>query len=136
MESNLGANKRINTQADAIVIFIQRLDIEMIELILDENRTYQNYKKAIFIQKLASAFNDFILAGDKFLHCYNGYCNSKFCHYKCIGFSFVGNNSGNYLDLIVNIKDGFVYDIYECILFNCLDSLVIKNKRIEINKIL
>lgn len=137
-------NERINTddngnvplknQADAILYFLQRLDIDMVDSILNNEYTYQQHQKSIFIEKLDVAFDEFLNAGDTYLNRYNGFCNSKTCNHKCKGFSFVGNKSGNYFDLIMDIKDGVVMDIYECINFKCETKSVKKNECIEIDK--
>ena len=124
----------LKTQAGAVIYFLQRIDIEMISEILEDNRTYQDLEKCIFIHKLDNALNEFIEAGDTFLNCCSGFCNEKICNYKCSGFSFIGNHSNNYLDLIIDIKDGVVRDIYECSGFSIPQAGVQKKKRIKIDK--
>lgn len=124
----------LKTQAEAVIYFLQRLDINMIKIILEDNRTYQNFKKPLFIKKLRNALDEFIQSGDTFLNLYNGVCNAKECNFNCKGYSFVGNNSNNYFDLIIDIKDGVVHDIYECVNFKCENQKLIKKKCIEIDK--
>ncbi len=41
---------KLITQVDAIIYFIQKLDAEMVSDILDDNLTYQEFPKHIFIQ--------------------------------------------------------------------------------------
>ncbi len=125
---------KIQTQADAILYFLQRLDIEMVSDILDDNRTYQDFKKYIFIHKLGNALSEFIAASDTFLNCYSGFCNAEICNFKCSGFSFIGNNSKNYLNLIIDIKDGIVFDMYECSSFKNNVSGIEKSHQIKIDK--
>ena len=134
MESNIQTYKDIKTQSDAVLHFLQHLDIEMIDSVLEPNRTYQDFEKYTFVQKLGYALDEFIQSGDTYLNSFSGQCNSEICNYKCKGFTFIGNNSGNYFDLIIDIKEGVVQDIYECSLFKCFNQLVSKNKRIEIDK--
>lgn len=134
MESNIQTYKDIKTQSDAVLHFLQRLDIEMIDSVLEPNRTYQDFEKNTFVQKLGYALDEFIQSGDTYLNRFPGQCNSEICNYKCKGFTFIGNNSGNYFDLIIDIKEGVVQDIYECSLFKCFNQIVSKNKRIEIDK--
>lgn len=133
MESNIQKYKHIKTQSDAVLHFLQHLDIEMIDSVLEPDRTYQDFEKHSFIQKLGSALNEFIQSGDTYLHCYPGHCNSKICNYKCKGFSFIGNHSGNYFDLIVDVKDGIVQDMYECTDFNAAIGNVDRKRRIKID---
>ena len=134
MESKIQIYKDIKTQSDAVLHFLQHLDIEMIDSVLEPNRTYQDFEKHIFIQKLGYALDTFIQSGDTYLNRYPGQCNSEICNFKCKGFTFIGNNSGNYFDLIIDIKDGVVIDVYECTEFKTLDFSKSKHKRIKINK--
>jgi hypothetical protein len=124
----------LKTQADAVLYFLQRLDIDMVSSVLEDNRIYQNFTKPLFIKKLDAALDEFIEAGDTYLNRFNGACNSKSCNYKCKGYSFIGNNSGNYFDLIVDVKGGTVIDIYECIKFKAEIKGAKKNSRIAIDK--
>jgi hypothetical protein len=124
----------MKTQSVVDLDFLQQLDIGMIESALQPNRTYQNFDKYTFIQKLGAALDEFIQSGDTFLLRYPGFCNAKTCKYKYKGFTFIGNNSGNFFNLIVDIKDGVVQDIFECKKFKCLSQIVSKNICIEIDK--
>lgn len=133
MESNIQTYKKIKTQSDAVLHFLQNLDIEMIDNVLDSKRTYQNFEKQEFIQKLESALDEFIQSGDTYLNRFSGHCNSKICNFKCKGFTFIGNNSSNYFDLIIDIKEGVVQDIYECEQFKTFNFLGSKLKRIKID---
>lgn len=134
MESNIQTYKDIKTQSDAVLHFLQHLDIEMIDSVLEPNRTYQDFEKNTFVQKLGYALDEFIQSGDTYLNRFPGQCNSEICNFKCKGFSFIGNNSGNYFDLIIDIKEGVVQDIYECTVFQSLIEKLSRNRRIEIDK--
>jgi hypothetical protein len=124
----------LQTQVDAVLYFLQRLDTNMVSTVLEDYRTYQNFAKPLFIKKLDDALDEFIEVGDTYLNRYEGFCNSKSCNYKCKGYSFVGNNSGNYFDLIIDVKDGVVHDIYECFSFQCENPGIEKNQFIVIDK--
>lgn len=125
---------KIETQAQAVIYFIQQLDIEMVDDILEDNRTYQDFKKSIFIWKLRNALDEFIRGGDTFLHAYTGTCNEKSCHYKCGGISFIGNKTYNYVDMVIEIKDGIIQDMYECSLFKRTHPGIVRQNRIWIDK--
>ena len=133
---NLNENGTIalKTQVEAILYFLQRLDIDMVSSVLEDTRTYQDFAKLLFIKKLDNALDKFIEAGDTYLNRYKGSCDSKSCNNKCKGYSFVGNNSGNYFDLIIEVKDELVNDIYECPSFKCEDERIHKNENILIDK--
>ena len=133
MKENTLNKGSLHTQADAVIYFFQRLDIDMVSDILEDNRTYQDFVKPLFIHKLGNAFDEFRKAGDIFLQCHSGFCNSNLCNYKCSGFSFTGNFSGNYLDMIIEIKDGIVQDMYECSEFKMQQKGIKKNKRVVLH---
>ena len=133
MKENTLNKGSLHTQADAVIYFFQRLDVDMISDILEDNRTYQEFVKSLFVHKLGNAFDEFIKAGDTFLQCHRGFCNSKLCNYKCNGFSFTGNFSANYLDMIIEIKDGIVQDMYECSEFKMQVKGIKKNERIVLH---
>ena len=124
----------LKTQADAVLYFLQCLDIAKVSNVLDDKKTYQNFEKPLFIKKLGSALDEFIEAGDTYLNRYEGVCNSKTCNFNCKGFSFVGNKSEDYLDLIIDIQDGVVLDIYECFSFKCENQEIQKNEYIGLDK--
>mgnify|MGYP001023611477 FL=1 len=60
MESKIQTYKDIKTQSDAVLYFLQHLDIEMIDSVLEPNRTYQDFEKGVFIKKLDCALDEFI----------------------------------------------------------------------------
>ena len=123
----------LKTQSDAVLYFLQKLDVDMVNSILDDNRTYQDFEKKKFIQKLHDAINEFLNSGDTFLNKHSGRCNSEYCNYNCTGYSFIGNKSSNYIDIIFDIKEGAVLDIYECSEFKCDEKGLTKNIQIEID---
>ena len=124
----------LQTQADAVLYFLQRLDIEMLDMILEDNRTYQNFDKPLFIEKLGNAFDKFIEKGNTYLNRHEGFCNAESCNFKCKGFSFIGNESGHCFDLIIDSKDGVVHDIYECIRFENYNQNLERSYRITIDE--
>ncbi len=120
----------LTTQADAVIYFIKKMDVEMVDTLLDNDYTYQNMPKDVFINKLTETIQSFEYAGDDYLEAFRGCC--KGCHYSCKGYAFIGNNSGNYLNLIIEIKKGQVVDIYDCALFKT-DIPVERKQRIRID---
>ena len=85
---NLNENGTIalKTQVEAILYFLQRLDIDMVSSVLEDTRTYQDFAKPLFIKKLDNALDKFIEAGDTYLNRYKGSCDSKSCNYNCKGY--------------------------------------------------
>ena len=64
------------TQEDAVIHFIQQLDIDMINTLIDEGRTYQDMEKHVFVRKLGYAFDEFIDSGETSLNCTSGQCDA------------------------------------------------------------
>jgi hypothetical protein len=126
--------KPINCQADAVFHFLEQMDAEMLNDILHDDRTYQDFQKDVFIQKLDGAFEVFKNAGDSLLSRHYGKCSEFGCNAGCEGFSFVGNMSGHYMDLIIEVKEGEVLDIYECLKFNDKACDIAKSSRVCIDK--
>lgn len=119
----IGINDRgkipLQTQAEAVLYFFQRMDIDMLKLLLDNENTYQDFKKKDFLNKLDLAFDNLLQVGNTYLNTYEGICNSETCNFKCKGYSFVGNVTNDYMDFIFDIRDNRVFDMYECSQFKC-----------------
>lgn len=134
MKQNENTLDHIKTHADAVIHFIKNLDIDMVDDLLDEKYTYQDLKKNIFIQQFSVAFDEFIAAGDKQLEVSNGFCNEVICNNQCSGYRFSSKRSGLYFDLIIDIKEGQVTDIYECKSFSSLAADLRVRKRVLIDR--
>ncbi|MFM7195901.1 MAG: hypothetical protein ACKOYP_14120 [Bacteroidota bacterium] len=133
MASDRPATKTLNTQAEAIVHFIQQLDIERIDMLLDHRRTYQDLSKRTFVSRFGAALDKFSRAGDTFLDTHRGHCCSRACGLNRRGYTFIGNKSGHYMDLIILAKKGIVHDIYECHYFKTKIEVANRNERIMIS---
>ena len=118
-------------QYEAIVYFIARLDIEMVSSFLDEERTYQDFPKYLFVSKLIGAFEQFDKAGDKSLALHKGSCSG--CSKGCRGLTFLGEQ-GHYMDLLFQQDSNKIVDIYECV--NFINDVPIPEKvnRVEIDR--
>jgi hypothetical protein len=134
MKDTNSSSHSLNSQASAVSHYIKNLDIDMIETLLDGDLTYQDFTKSTFIQKFGIAFDEFIQAGDSELDISNGFCSEFICNNQCSGFRFSSKSSGLYFDLIIEIEDGKVIDIYECNSFLCLSSDTNAYKRVRIDR--
>lgn len=103
---------KISNQTQAIQHFIEKMDIEMIDAFLDNNKTYQDFEKRLFISKLQQTFETFAGFGDTRLFSVEGNCN--FCDKTRKGFTFIGNHSNNYMCIIFDTADNKINDLYEC----------------------
>lgn len=99
------------TQMESIIYFMARLDIEMIDALLDENKTYQDFPKYLFVSKLQDVFDVFTAAGDNVLAVHKGCCVG--CTKGCSGVTFLGTR-GHYLDVLFVMEGSVIKDIYEC----------------------
>ena len=104
----------MKTQVDLIIHLIQHMDIDMINDILDNKRTYQDFEKWKFVQLLNKVFEEFAEKGNTFLNVYSGKCTNTICPHCNNGYIFVGNKSFNHIDFIISQKDGVVIDILQC----------------------
>ena len=134
MKQNENTLDHIKTHADAVSHFIKNLDIEMVDDLLNEKYTYQDLKKNIFIQQFSMAFDEFIASGDRQLEVSNGFCNEVICNNQCSGYRFSSSKSGLYFDLIIDIEEGKVTDIYECKSFSSLAADLWVRKRVLIDR--
>jgi len=114
---------RISNQTQAIQHFIEKMDIEMVDAFLDNDKTYQDLEKYLFISKLQKVFETFTDLGDTHLLTVEGRFNS--CDKTKTGFTFIGNNSKNYMSIILDTADNKIKDLYECSDF--------KNKQTNLN---
>lgn len=114
---------KISNQTQAIQHFIEKMDIEMVDAFLDNDKTYQDFEKYLFISKLQQVFSTFADRGDTHLLTVEGSCNS--CDKTKTGFTFIGNNSNNYMSIIFDTADNKINDLYECSDF--------KNKQTNLN---
>lgn len=102
----------LSSPIDALREYFSRMDIEMLDLILDEKNTYNDLKKSLFLEKLNHIFEEFRKSGDTRLELHHGECSNCFRH--CRGYTLLGNNSSNYLDLLVKQENGEIKDIFYC----------------------
>jgi len=73
------SSELLTTQSEAVLHFFKNLDIDMVNELLDGDRTYSDLEKPLFIHKLGNAFDEFLAAGDEYLFLYAGKCSSVIC---------------------------------------------------------
>ena len=117
-------------QVEAVVYFIAHLDIEMLNSILEDEKTYQDFPKYLFISKLIKAFEQFEKAGDSVLSLHKGGCGG--CSRGCRGFTFLGKQ-GDYMDILLLVEGSEIRDIYECSNFVNDQELPYKLNRVRID---
>ncbi len=111
------------TQAEAIIYYIQEMDIDMIDLVLDKDRTYQNMQKAEFMEKLEDVFAVFRFNQNDKVIGYPGFCDNDICNNQCKnGYSFIGNQSKHRMDIILEVSNGNILDLFECTEFKAFNK--------------
>ena len=107
------------TQYQAIVYFIERMNIGKIDELLDYHE-YSDKEKSVFIDLLDEVFAKFKNTGNDRLYSKSGVC--KGCNYGCKGFSFIGVLDDSYIELVMEESNDRVKDIYHCNVFSYLDE--------------
>jgi len=90
----------LKTQLDAVVYFFTKMDSEMISSLLDDQLTYQDYSKHLFVRKLGDLFFEFSQLGDFLLLVEKGECYGCSCGLS--GYSFIGNKSRSFNKLYLD----------------------------------
>jgi hypothetical protein len=102
----------------SILSYFSSLDIDNLRLYLKDEYSYQDTTKEIFLSRVNAIFEAHKDSGDTELIIYKGECGGKQCE-NCgkKGFRFVGNRSGNYMDLLFETEGDNIKDIYYCVQF-------------------
>jgi hypothetical protein len=100
------------TKYDFLIQSISDLDIDSVDMLLDDHRTYQDLPKHVFINRLKHALAEFAASGNQELIPYPGVCGS--CNKGCKGYAFVGPNSLEHMDLLIEQDGENIKDIYTC----------------------
>ena len=128
--AELGDVTVVKRGISGLINAISEMDCKAIELILEDNVSYQDTTKSIFLQKLKEVFTDFQKEDNKLIP-YEGKCISDKCTNKNKkGIAFVGNKSGRYINFIIEQnEDSTVKDIYTCSVFCTNENVIDENKR-------
>ena len=107
---------------------ISEMDIELLETLVDNQ--LRNDKKKEFIEKIKEKFNAFKQLNDTYLFAHKGSCNGSWCNnYRSRGYSFTGNISNTFYNLIFEEVNGECSDICKCYSFKIKDKIINKTKK-------
>lgn len=123
-----------NARREALVHAIQTMDLAVVEAEANELADMNSRGKAKIIQELGVTFKKLKTAGDTFLNAHIGHCMGKRCNFFCKGYSFVGNHSGMYFDLVIKMKDDVAQEITECMNFKNNELDIRKVRRIDLDE--
>ena len=115
-----------------IVKAISEMDLEQLE-ILTENYLSE-YKREEFLKYIKSKFNKFKENNDTHLIAHSGSCNAYDCNKGASGYTFIGNNSNTYCNIIFENENGVCTDICRCSMFKVDDIFINKarEKKLDI----
>lgn len=109
-----------DTKEKAIRYFIQKMDIEMLDDILDDKVSFGDFSKSKFLTVLQGMFTKLNASGDTHLIPKKGVCTH--CLKGKKGFTFKGNNSNFHFILIFNHLDEGKLDLRECRSFSRINK--------------
>lgn len=113
-----------STQLEAFLFYMEKMDVEMIDLILDDDKTYEDVSKSDFISMLDMAISYIKVNGGEQLVAYAGFCDSNNCPNACkSAYSFVSKKTMQRIDLVTEVKAGKILDIYTCYDINIFDKI-------------
>jgi hypothetical protein len=118
----------LKTLDDAVRHFIQELDYEMVELLIKDLPEQEPGEIQLFLRRLERALEYFKVQGDTHLNVVQGKCTG--CYPKSSGFSFVGNVSKCYMNLIFHHTVQGHLDLMECNQFKT--SFTAKNQGVRV----
>ena len=128
--AQLGDVTIVKRGTSSLIKAVSEMNSKALELILEDDVSYQDTTKTIFLQKLKEVFKDFQKEDNKLIP-YKGKCNSGECTNKNKkGIAFVGNKSGRYINFIIEENEnGSVKDIYRCSDFCTNEKTIDENKK-------
>lgn len=98
-----------------IIHEFQEMDVALLGILLNEELSYQNQPKAVFLEHLETLFDTFKNEGDTKLLLNPGHC--KGCNKGCAGYQFIGNHSKLFTTFIFEETEHDYKDIYYCARF-------------------
>ncbi len=105
------------TQKDAFLHYMSRMEVDMLEYVLDDENTYNECTKAVFLEKLNETVADFKKKGNDNLIYNIGYCAASSCNLACQGYIFKCNKTKDTFSLIIEEENRKIIDIFECTRF-------------------
>jgi hypothetical protein len=107
-----------------IVKAISEMDLEQLEMV---TKNYlSEYKREEFLKYIKSKFNKFKENNDTQLIAHRGSCGASDCNIGASGYTFIGNNSNTYCDIIFEQENGVCTDIFKCSSFKVDDIFINK----------
>lgn len=107
-----------------IVKAITEMDLKQLEMV---TKNYlSEYKREEFLNYIKSKFNEFKENNDTQLIAHSGICSGSDCNIGVNGYTFIGNNSNTYCNIIFEQENGVCTDIFKCSSFKVDDIFINK----------
>lgn len=114
------------SKIETVLKAIREMDIDLLDLVLDANKSYMDVSKEQFLSKLSSEFGKLKNKGiTEFNKVSKGKCQK--CYKDYSGFTFSTKNN-DYLDLLFLEEDNKIADIIQCTNFKNQEKLSKKKK--------
>jgi hypothetical protein len=123
---NQGDTPKNPSKVELIINAFEEMNISTLKILLEDNKTYQDATKEVFLEKVEELFLAHKNSGDDYLFSYPGKCaadNSRCDNCGKTGCRFVGNCSNHYFDFIFEIGRETVSDIYDCSRFETTETI-------------
>tara|TARA_R110002110_G_scaffold89504_2_gene233093 strand:- start:541 stop:1605 length:1065 start_codon:yes stop_codon:yes gene_type:complete len=109
---------------ETIIKAITEMDIDLLNVVLDNDKAYMEVSKELFIETLSNEFESLKKQGvTKFDKVIKGVCNSS-CS-DCGGYTFLTKNN-DYLDLLFKEENNEIVDLFRCSDFKNEENLIKK----------
>ncbi|MCD8435960.1 hypothetical protein [Tenacibaculum piscium] len=113
------------TEKNNTIKAITEMDIDLLDIVLDNNKAYMEVSKDLFIKTLSKEFDRLKKQGiNKFEKVSKGTCNK--CYKGCIGYTFLTKNN-DYLDLLFKEENNEITDLFRCSDFKNDENIIKKN---------
>ena len=116
---------KMQNKKGTIINAIITMNINLLDVLLDDNKPYMDVPKSLFLKQLNLEFNKLKEKGiNEFIKVSKGSCAG--CFNGCGGFTFLTKNN-DFLDLLFIEKDNDIEDLFICSTFNNKEQLEKKN---------
>ena len=117
-------NKNIMLKKQNIIEAITEMNIDLLNVVLDNDKAYMEVSKDLFIKTLSNKFEILKKQGiTKFEQVSKGSCNK--CYKGCNGYTFLTKNN-DYLDLLFKEENNEIIDLFRCSAFKNKETLIKK----------
>ena len=96
---------------EALLYYFERMDIDKIDQLLP-NLVFRGFSKEKYIELLSNSFDLIKSRNNTKLNITTGKCQSCIPGYK--SYHMEGDKDGSYFNLLIEIENGSIKDLYEC----------------------